>query len=228
MKNEVTQKLNSTLDFIRKNYWPVFIISVPILIVNEIVNLILYNLFLDNENILFLLTFLFGLLLNGLLGVTLIFIIYNIHFKKSFTKSEISHFILKNIIYVSVCLFVINFVTRIGIILLIVPGIYLASRLAMTPYFLCLDNVKLIQSFNLSWEYSKKDFWVIFICISIIAIPAIFLLFIQVFIESQIIISIISILISINVIIGYILIFYFYLDIRSYLNRVYSNSDKNE
>ena len=224
----MTQKLNSTFDFVRKNYWPIFIISVPILILNEIINVVLYRLFLDNENLLFLLTFSFGLLLNGLLGVTLIYIIYNIHLKKSFTRQEITDFILKNIIYVSVCLFIINFVTRIGIILLIVPGIYLASRLAIAPFFICLDNLKLIQSFNLSWEYSKKDFWVIFLSISTVAIPGILLLFIQAFSETQIIISIISILISINVIIGYILIFYFYLDIKSNLNQVYGKADNIE
>ncbi|OUW82020.1 MAG: hypothetical protein CBD82_02520 [Gammaproteobacteria bacterium TMED222] len=44
-----------------------------------------------------------------------------------------------------------------GLILFIVPGAYLASRLLYSPYFLILEGKTVLESLDLSWQTTKKN-----------------------------------------------------------------------
>lgn len=49
-----------------------------------------------------------------------------------------------------------------GLILLIVPGIYLIGRLAVAPYVLIDKNTKAMEALNRSWELSKGRMWQVY------------------------------------------------------------------
>ena len=44
-----------------------------------------------------------------------------------------------------------------GLLLFIVPGIYLASRLLLSPYFLILEGKGVLESLDLSWQTTKTN-----------------------------------------------------------------------
>ncbi len=44
-----------------------------------------------------------------------------------------------------------------GLLLFVVPGIYLASRLLYSPYFLILEGKSVLESLDSSWQTTKSD-----------------------------------------------------------------------
>lgn len=49
-----------------------------------------------------------------------------------------------------------------GLILLIIPGVYLIGRLAIAPYVLIDKNTKVVEALNRSWELTKGRMWQIY------------------------------------------------------------------
>ncbi|MBX4190666.1 hypothetical protein KW794_01120 [Candidatus Saccharibacteria bacterium] len=56
-------------------------------------------------------------------------------------------------------------IISLGLILLIIPGLYLLSRLAFSPLVLLDHNTGVIESLNRSWNMSKNHAWTVFITI---------------------------------------------------------------
>ena len=44
-----------------------------------------------------------------------------------------------------------------GLLLFILPGVYLASRLLLSPYFLILEGKGVLESLDLSWQTTKTN-----------------------------------------------------------------------
>jgi uncharacterized membrane protein len=57
---------------------------------------------------------------------------------------------------------VVGFIVGIGFIMLIVPGIIFACRLAFVPYLVIDQEMELTEALNKSWEMTKGYGWQIF------------------------------------------------------------------
>ena len=52
---------------------------------------------------------------------------------------------------------VLSLITLVGLILFVIPGIYLASRLILAPFYLIIENVSITQALDKSWNVTKDD-----------------------------------------------------------------------
>ena len=46
----------------------------------------------------------------------------------------------------------LSLITLLGLFLFIIPGVYLASRLILAPFFLIIENCKIVESLDKSWQ----------------------------------------------------------------------------
>ncbi|MEJ2544941.1 MAG: hypothetical protein P8Y99_12815 [Calditrichaceae bacterium] len=229
MIKEIKEKLSETNDFIANHFWPLLIIFTPIFGVYEILKIVIYrflwdNIFVSYTVVIFIINFIF----NGLLVLMVIFVIDQIYHKKKFSFSDIKSFIIKYFVMVSFSVFIIGILVQIGFLLLIVPGIYIMARLAIVPYLQSLDGIKLKESFQLSYELSKNNAWVIFICTSIIFIPILIFLLIQRGVSNQLVYSLLSILLHLIYIAEVVLIYHFYIDIKENMRAFFSSKNNSE
>ena len=58
-----------------------------------------------------------------------------------------------------------------GLILLIIPGIWVAIRLSLSEVFLVVGGLKPIDAISASFAATKEYFWIIFICIFLVMLP---------------------------------------------------------
>lgn len=49
-----------------------------------------------------------------------------------------------------------------GLLLLVLPGLYLIGRLVMAPYILVDQNTKVVEALNRSWELTKGKMWQVY------------------------------------------------------------------
>ena len=52
---------------------------------------------------------------------------------------------------------VLSLITLVGLILFVIPGIYLASRLILAPFYLIIENVSITKALDKSWNVTKDD-----------------------------------------------------------------------
>lgn len=64
----------------------------------------------------------------------------------------------------------ISVVIALGFVLLIVPGIYLACKLAFVPFLIMDKGMKFSDAFSASWDMTKGHGWTIFL-MGLLAIP---------------------------------------------------------
>ncbi len=70
----------------------------------------------------------------------------------------------RNIIQLILVFFLYLFIVGTGLILLIIPGVYLLYRLAFSVYPIVLENSLAIEGLSRSWELTKGWWWLIFRC----------------------------------------------------------------
>jgi len=58
-----------------------------------------------------------------------------------------------------------------GLILLIIPGIWVAIRLSLSEVFLVVGGLKPFDAMNASFAATKEYFWIIFICLFLVMLP---------------------------------------------------------
>ena len=58
-----------------------------------------------------------------------------------------------------------------GLILLIIPGIWVAIRLSLSEVFLVVGGLKPFEAINASFAATKEYFWIIFVCIFLVMLP---------------------------------------------------------
>ena len=46
----------------------------------------------------------------------------------------------------------LSLITLVGLFLFIIPGVYLASRLILAPFFLIIENCKIVEALDKSWQ----------------------------------------------------------------------------
>ena len=52
---------------------------------------------------------------------------------------------------------VLSLITLVGLILFVIPGIYLASRLILAPFFLIIENSSITEALDKSWNVTKSN-----------------------------------------------------------------------
>ncbi len=228
MKTKIIAQLNITADFLKKHFWPLLILSIPVVIIYEVLKITMYQLdfsydFINYSYIIFFVNFIYS----GVFACILIYSLDKMYYSISFSLPDIKEFVVEKFFLIASSVFLIRTFISIGLILFILPGIYIMGRLAISPFLLGLDKVKFINSFRLSYEYSKNNTWIIFISLLIVSIPAIFLQMVQNFVQSQITMSILSIFIYLNYILESIVIYLFYVDIRASMIKTYENQKIN-
>ena len=221
MLQAIIIKLHDTFEFSKKYYWQILIFTLPILVSFNILESIIPAVFPD-ENLSSFLMLVLGFCYNGIFYTVLIYITDRLYKNKSISVDDIKEFIIKNFLPVTASLLAILFVSIAGLFLLIIPGIIMYSRLAITPYLLCLDEQKFQNSFNTSFQHSKPYTWIIFISSLIISLPEVILTLGQ-FSSSQFLPSWIIIIFSYVISIFHIiLLYYFYVDIKGHIGMKYS------
>lgn len=215
MKDELKKKINQTLGFIKNNYWPLVIIGLPVFVILEIIGVSLTNMYLDNEDAFSaLLTIIVQFFINGFVVLLFIYLINSVHTKTSFSLNDVINFVLKSIFPVSLAMWAIKLVTTLGLILLIFPGVYILARIAIAPFLISMDGVKLADAFRLSFKYSEKQSLLMALAILILSIPVAIAIIMRLFVEVQLAMSVFNIIINLSYVIEYVLIYFFYLEIR--------------
>lgn len=213
MLQAVIIKLHTTFEFSLKYYWPLLIFTLPLFVSYNLLEYIIPGVIPD-KNLNVFISIILGFFYNGVFYTLLIYITDRIYNDKSISVSDIKEFIIKNFLPVTGSLLVILFVSIGGLFFFIIPGIILYSRLAITPYLLCLDDQKFQNSFHSSFIYSKPYTWIIFFSSVIISLPQVILtlgLYSTTFLSSWVVI-ILSYFISI---LHIVLLYHFYIDIKS-------------
>jgi len=70
--------------------------------------------------------------------------------------------------------FLVSLIVSVGIILLIVPGIYLACKLVFTPYLVVDRKMGAIEAMQESWRMTRGHGWTVFL-IGLLGIPIVLL-----------------------------------------------------
>ena len=52
---------------------------------------------------------------------------------------------------------VLSLITLVGLILFVIPGIYLASRLILAPFYLIIENTSITKALDRSWNVTKSN-----------------------------------------------------------------------
>lgn len=225
MFSEIKLKISGTLTLIEKYIWQFLLICIPIILIYVIMSPIVYkfnlwNMISVSKYIPLVLNFIY----NGFYLTILIFLINIMYENKKFSINDVFLFIRQKFLGIALIIFVIKILTNIGFILLILPGIYILSRLAITPYLFSIDGCKIYNSFWLSLTYSKKYVWTIFLTIIIINIPIIPVFIIRVLVSNLVIVSIISFLLQLYYIVEVVLFYIFYLEIKEFMLKDLQNN----
>lgn len=221
--NNIKVKLTDTLDFVKKHYWPLLILSFPIVFTFEVLKIILYKIDMSSSISYFsFINILLYFLYSGVFVSVIVFSVDKLYNNIPFGFTELRTFLFRNFLILALSSFIIGILVRIGFILLVLPGIYILGRLAIAPFLIGLDKSKLLNSFYISFEFSKKDTWAIFLCLFVISIPAAILHFAQDFLVTQIMVSIFSLIIYLNYVVESVLIYLFYIEIKANMVEVHN------
>jgi len=218
---KIKEKINVTIDFTYQYYWPFLIICTPFIIIYRALLIILIrNYGALNSAGYSLLVLILNFIFDGFFLLLVIFLINTIHHKQKFSLKDINKFITDNFFTVALSIFLINLVTRIGLYLLILPGIYILVRLSLTPFLISLDNINLMRAFHLSFQLSKQNTWVMFFSILIVSIPAILFGIILQFTSNIVFSFLLNLILYGFYIVETILIYHFYLELKGYIGAV--------
>lgn len=76
--------------------------------------------------------------------------------------SEAINLSLKKFIFVIIATIIYTIIGTIGLIFLVIPGIFLFNKFIFATYSILLNNEKIIDSFKKSWNIMKGNWWRVF------------------------------------------------------------------
>lgn len=216
MRDEINIRLKEVYEYIRVHYNVLLTFCAPLIIVYYILRTMLIEptvpFGLDAS---LFAGFFMDILYNIILTTVVIYIINSLNNNQNINFDNLKGFFRKNIVLIASAMLLILLFTYVGLMLLIIPGIIVFTRLAAVPFLITFDNVKLMNAFKLSFEYSKRYTWPMFFCLVIISFVALNLSAILGFLGLKPYGLIGTFIFSLTYVIDTILIYHFYLDIRS-------------
>lgn len=148
--------LTDSYDFFKQNFGQIATLCMPFLIIDEFIKTLL----IDNQNSLFLSSISFIALYPIYTAALIIFM------SKTAKKQQSKNF---NLIISSLKLywpfFILTiasvFLSSVGFFLLIIPGIWILTRLAFAEFFLVLYDKNPIEAIRHSFALTKQHFWLL-------------------------------------------------------------------
>ena len=224
MKDIINIRLKAVYEFLAGNFKLLLIFSMPIALIYHFLYLLLGG---PGEVLKFnfntISQILLGFLYIGSLMTVMIYLVDGLTNKRKIDIEELKHFSKQNILIISISIFLVIILTNIGFLLLLIPGIYVFTRLASVPFLISLDKVKLFHSIDLSFEYSKKYTWPMFFCFMIITFIQFNILAILAILQINVAGFIGTIVNALAYVVEIILVYHFYLDIKKDMHAVLSN-----
>ena len=74
-------------------------------------------------------------------------------------KETIGYYLISSQLFFKAFLLtlVLSLITLVGLILFVIPGIYLASRLILAPFYLIIENSSITEALDKSWNVTKSN-----------------------------------------------------------------------
>jgi hypothetical protein len=91
--------------------------------------------------------------------------------KSNVLFSEAVSLSARRFIFVFIATILYSLIVIVGIIALIIPGVFLSIKFAFITYFILLNNEKIIDSFKKSWQITEGNWWEVFGLLLIFMIP---------------------------------------------------------
>ncbi|MFH1397687.1 MAG: hypothetical protein ABIH27_03970, partial [Candidatus Omnitrophota bacterium] len=92
---------------------------------------------------------------------------------------ELNEFVLRRYVPLFMVYIIYYIVTLAGLILFVIPGIFLSIKFAMCDCGIILENDGFVASLKRSWIITKGNWWRLFAAVLIIYLPAIILSFFE-------------------------------------------------
>ena len=221
MKAIINIRLKQVYEYLSKHYRLILVSAAPFVFLYYFLGNILISPANDEGLVYFLIAdVILSFIYMGSLVTVMIFVMDNMD-QQHVINTERLKFFKKNILPVTWAVVIVMFFTYIGLILLIIPGLYIFSRLACVPLLVSLDKVKFINAIDLSFTFSKSYAWPMVFCLVIIsAIPFYFgslLALVNIGIAG----FIGTIIISLTYLVNIILVYHFYRDIKKDMIEAY-------
>ncbi|MFC3711765.1 YciC family protein [Sphingoaurantiacus capsulatus] len=68
---------------------------------------------------------------------------------------------------------IIGIATGLGLMLLILPGMYILGRLGLAPAAMVAERVGILEALRRAWELGRRDFWRIFLFLALILLATV-------------------------------------------------------
>jgi hypothetical protein len=109
------------------------------------------------------------------LSSIIIIMIYDVVKNNRVSLSEAINLLIRRFIFILIGCILYYIVVILGLIALIIPGIFFFIKFGFINYLILLDNERIINSFKKSWQITQGNWWRIFGLFLIFFIPAMIL-----------------------------------------------------
>jgi uncharacterized membrane protein YhdT len=110
-------------------------------------------------------------LISLFLGLIIVKMVYDIVKNNKVSLSETISLLARKFIFVFIAYILYSLILILGLIALIIPGIFFSVKFVFVIYLILLNNEKIIDSFKKSWQITKGHWWGIFGLFAIFMIP---------------------------------------------------------
>ena len=180
----MSEWLRDSFSFCRTYWWAIVALVVPIAMVREFIMIQTdwYSIGADLQALpdMFVWTIVSMLVLESFLQISLILLIQGILNKNNPSFGQRSSRALVTMLPFILMELMMGFAVAAGMLLFIVPGIWILVRLSLAPNFMVVQGAGALASLKQSWKYSRGYGWDLFfglVVTSIVSIiPSIFML----------------------------------------------------
>jgi len=222
MKDVINLRLKQVYEYLTKHYRVILISTAPFIFLYYILGSALVRQASNNGMVYYLIADIFmSFIYLGSLVTVMLYVLETVYHQQPINGERLKDFLKKNILAVTWAVMIVMLFTYVGLILLIIPGIYIFTRLACVPFLVSLDNVKVINAIDLSFEYSRPYAWSMFFSIVIISFIPLNLGSLLALLNINIAGFIGTVIISLTYLVDIILVYHFYLDIKKDMIEAY-------
>lgn len=145
-------------DVMKKNFWKLILV----ILVSSLIGAVPSIIFPENSGNSYSFRFLFWLTISGPISYGIIWLFLKTVRNENPDIKDMFAAFNTNYWNVLVANLLTSVVVILGFVLLIIPGIYLACKLAFVPYLIMDKQMTLSEAFSTSWDMTKGYGWTIF------------------------------------------------------------------